>query len=133
MKKLFILVLTFVNVCYICSAQQGDVRNRTEKIQATYITNQLQLSPEESRKFWPVYKNYKEEIRTARLQKRDDELAFEETVLGIRKKYKPEFKKILNNDQRVNKVFVVDKNFKEILRRELQNRRKNNPPQSRRT
>jgi hypothetical protein len=128
MKKILVLLSVFVNICYICSAQQGVKRNRAESIQAAYFTNELKLSPDEANKFWPVYNNYKEEIRKARLEKRDDELAFEERVLGIRKKYRPEFSKVLNNDQRANKVFQADKNFREILRKELHDRRRDNQP-----
>ena len=131
MKKILLLLSFFINISYICLAQPAEQRNRAEKIQAAYITNELKLSPEEAQRFWPVYRNYKEEIRRARQEKREDELAFEEKVLDIRKKYKPEFKKVLVNDQRVNRVFIADKNFKEMLRKELQNRR-NNQPQKRR-
>jgi hypothetical protein len=136
MKKILLLVSVFVNICYICSAQPGIKHNRAEAIQVTYFTNELNLSPDEANKFWPIFNNYKEEIRRARIEKGDDELAFEVRVLGIRKKYKPEFKKVLNNDQRVNKVFLADKNFREILRKELQDRRRNNQsskPNGRRT
>jgi pyruvate/2-oxoacid:ferredoxin oxidoreductase beta subunit len=127
MKKVFILVLIFINIYYICSAQPGE-RNRAEQIQRGYLTNELKLTPDEAEKFWPVYRSYKEELKKARQEKRDDELAFEETALDIRKKYRPEFKKVLESDQRANRVFIADKHFKEILRRELQNRRRDNPP-----
>jgi hypothetical protein len=127
MKKIILLLSIFVNICYICSAQPGGKRNRAEAIQETYFTNELKLSPEEAQRFWPVFNSYKEEIRRARLEKRDDELAFEEKVLGIRKKYRPEFKKVLNNDQRANQVFLADRNFREILRKELQERRRDHP------
>jgi hypothetical protein len=127
MKKFIVFLFIFVNICYICSAQPGIKHNRAEAIQVNYFTNELKLSPDEATKFWPVFNSYKEELRRARIEKGDDELAFEERVLGIRKKYKPEFKKVLNNDQRVNGVFIADKNFREILRKELHDRRRNNP------
>jgi len=128
MKKYLLLLMIFVNICYICPAQQGVKRNRAEAIQQTYFSNQLKLSPDETQRFWPVFNNYKEEIRRARIEKRDDELAFEEKVLGIRKKYKTEFKAVLGDEQRVNKVFVAEKDFRELLRKELQNRRRDNQP-----
>lgn len=127
MKKYFLLLSIFVNIWYICSAQ-GIKRNRAEAIQQTYFVNQLKLSPEETQKFWPIFNSYKEEIRKSRLERKDDELAFEEKVLGIRKKYKPEFKAVLGSDQRVNQVFIAEKSFRELLRKELQNRRRDQPP-----
>jgi hypothetical protein len=128
MKKIPMLILIFINISYICLAQPGDRRDKAEAIQASYITTELKLSPEEAQKFWPIYRNYKEEIRRVRLENRDDEILFEERVLGIRKKYKPAFKSVLVDAQRVNRVYVVDKNFREMLRKELQNRRKNKQP-----
>ena len=128
MKKIPMLILIFINISYICLAQPGDRRNKAEAIQAYYITTELKLSPDEAQKFWPIYKNYKEEIRRTRLENRDDEILFEERVLGIRKKYKPAFKGVLEDDLRVNRVYVVDKNFREMLRKELLNRRKPEQP-----
>ena len=56
----------------------------------------------------------------------EDPLALEEEILNIRKKYKSDFKKVLESDERVNKMFVAEQTFKEILRRELMNRRMKN-------
>jgi hypothetical protein len=49
----------------------------------------------------------------------------EENVVNIRKKYKPEFKRVLSDEGRVNKIFTADKNFRDILRKELQSRKGN--------
>ena len=128
MKKIPMLILIFINISYICLAQPGDRRNKAEAIQASYITTELKLSPDEAQKFWPIYRNYKEEIRRTRLENRDDEILFEEKVLEVKRRYKPAFKRVLEDDQRVNRVYIVDKNFREMLRKELQNRRKPNQP-----
>ena len=126
MKKKFIVLLVFlINISYFCFAQpgQGGRGNKAETIAIAYLTKELALTSEESQKFWPVYNNYRSEIRRARKDKPEDEVEFEETVLNIRKKYKGEFKKVLGSDQRVNKLFVSEKNFKELLRKELMERR----------
>jgi len=124
MKKLLLFLLISLSVSYICAAQPG----RTEKMEAifvAYVTKQLNLSSEEAQRFWPVYNDYADEIKKVRQENRNDELAFEEKALNIRKKYKPEFKKVLNDEERVNKVFIIDRNFREVLRREMMNRQKN--------
>ena len=54
-----------------------------------------------------------------------DPIAKDEKILTIRKKYKEEFKKILNSEDRVNKLFLAERNFKDILRKELIDRRMN--------
>ncbi|MDB5192312.1 MAG: hypothetical protein JWQ96_1875 [Segetibacter sp.] len=127
MKNKFIILLVFlINISYFCFAQaeQGGRGNRAEAIQVAFLTRELALTSEESEKFWPVYNNYRAEIKKARKDKREDEVAFEETVVNIRKKYKSEFKKVLGSDQRVNQIFVSEKNFRELLRKELMERRK---------
>ena len=124
MKKIILFLAFLVGASYICAAQPP----RGEKIKAifvAFVTKEINLTADEAQKFWPVYNNYTVELKKAREENRQDELAFEEKALNIRKKYKPEFKKILNDDTRVNRVFVIDRNFREMLRREMQNRQKN--------
>ena len=126
MKKLVLFLAFVLGASYFCVAQPP----KGEKVQAIYVayaTKELNLTAEEAQKFWPVYNQYLEEMKKARQENKSDELAFEEKALSIRKKYKPEFKKVLNDDVRVNKVFVMEKNFREMLRKEIQNRAKNRP------
>jgi hypothetical protein len=128
-KKITLLLAIWINISYICLAQSGDGRvPKAEEIQKTYLTKELSLTPEESPKFFSTYNNYRNEIKATRKDKGDDELEFEESVLAVRKKYKPEFKSILGSDERVNKIFVAEKNFKEILRKELLKRNLNGLP-----
>jgi hypothetical protein len=125
-KKITLLLAIWINISYICLAQPVDGRSpRAEELQKTYLTKELSLTPEESPKFFSTYRNYRNEIRATRKDKGDDELEFEESVLAVRKKYKPEFKSILGSDDRVNRIFVAEKNFKEILRKELLKRNLN--------
>ena len=127
MKKKLILLLAFIiNLSYICLAQPDDNKtSKAEAVQIAYLTKQLDLTPEEAQNFWPVFNNYKQELINTRRTIRNDEIEFEEKVVGIRKKYKPEFKRVLGNEQRVNKLFQADKNFRDMLRKELMERRGN--------
>jgi hypothetical protein len=124
MKKIILFLSVFIGVGYICSAQphRGE---KVEAIKVAYITKELNLTSSEAEKFWPVYNEYFKELKKARDENKRDELAFEERALNIRKKYKDDFKRILVDDARVNKVFVIDRNFREMLRREMLNRQKN--------
>ena len=124
MKKFILFLTIFTGLGYTVTAQPA----RGEKIEAikvAYITKELNLSSDEAQKFWPVYNEYFKELKKVRDENRNDELAFEEKALNIRKKYKADFKKVLGDDTRVNKVFVIDRNFREMLRREMMNRQKN--------
>ena len=132
MKKNILLFFVFiVTFNFFCSAQQLDGRlKRAEGLMIAYMTKQLDLSPKEAETFWPVYRNYIGEIRSKKRENKkamqDDPLALEEEILNKRKKYKSDFKKVLESDERVNKMFVAEQTFKEILRRELMNRRMKN-------
>src|SRR6476469_10296781 len=126
MKKLF-LALSFLFLAnYICIAQADQEKrfNRIEALKIAYITRELNLTHDESQKFWPVYNAYFEEIKSARQSNTNDEIAFDEKVLGIRKKYKADFNKVLGNDQRTNKIFTIERSYQEMLRKELMNRQK---------
>lgn len=125
MKKIVLLTLFLLNISYFCYAQPEKIKNNIEAIQIAYLTRELSLSSEEAQKFWPVYNEYREELLNVRKEARNDEVLFEEKVLNIRKKYKADFKKVLGTDQRVNQVFVAEKSFRDLLRKELMNRRGN--------
>jgi len=123
MKKIILVLLIVCGLTANSFAQKGE---KMQAIKVAYITREVNLTEDEAQKFWPVYNKYFEELKTARDQNKADELAFEEKSLAIRKRYKADFKKILVDDARVNTVFVVDRNFMEMLKNRLQDRKKNN-------
>lgn len=127
MKKIFTLLLFLCFHNYFCSAQSNGYdssgNNRIEVVKMGYMTRELNLTPEEAQSFWPVYNNYVSEIKQARNQYPDDEVAFEKKVVEIKERYKGNFKQVLGgNNQRVNKVYTTDKQFNNALRSVLKNR-----------
>jgi len=87
-------------------------------------------SPEEAQRFWPIYNKYTEEIKAIRQAQKqnngttDTELAMEEKILAVRKKYNGEFSKALSAEK-VNTFFRSEKDFGALIQRELQERRMN--------
>jgi len=124
-KKSTLILVLFLNIIYICYSQDANNPNpqKAESVHAAYVTKELALTADEAKSFWPLYNNYRDEIRSVRRDKETDQIALEEKVLNIRKKYKDDFKKVLGTDDRVNKLFLTEKNFREILRKELIQRR----------
>ncbi len=125
MKKVYSLILLFLSLTTMSMAQQNDSLPNAATIQGlkmAFITRQIGLTTDESQKFWPVYFNYMGDLRKARQDNKNDILGMEEDVLVVRKKYKTEFKKVLVADDRVNKVLTVDRDFNEVLRKELKQR-----------
>ena len=125
MKKILLLTLFLLNINYFCYSQVQNRKNNIEAIQIAYLTSELSLSPDEAQKFWPIYNEYRDELLAVRKEVRDDEIMYEEKVVNIRKKYKTDFKKVLETDIRVNQVFLAEKSFRELLRKELIKRRGN--------
>src|SRR6185437_8323510 len=110
-KYLLVLTLIFGSFSFVF-AQNGQ---RAEKIQAlkiAFITQKLQLTSTEAEKFWPVYNQYENEIKSLRSNNQNgDVLENEEKLLNIRKKYKPSFEKIIG-PEKVNQLFAAEKEFR---------------------
>lgn len=130
MKKLqFFLVLLLIS-CFAFSQVQkpGNPEVRAaelKKIQAmevAFITKELNLSPDEAQKFWPVFNQYRNELRSVATEnKQNDHLERQQKMLDLRKKYREDFSKVMNQE-RANKVFGAEDEFKSLVRREFQKR-----------
>ena len=94
---------------------------RVEALKVAYISQQLNLSPEEGREFWPLYNQYENELHSAQSDRSVDELSKEESVLNIRKKYQDQFTHILGRS-RTNHFYQSEKDFNRILLNRLNNR-----------
>ena len=127
MKKIYALLLFLFFHSYFCQSQPpGEDDNRVEVVKMAYMSRELNLTPQEAQNFWPVYNNYVNEIKQARAQNPNDEVAFEKKVVQIKERYQGNFKKVLgNNNQRANKVYTTDKQFTNVLRNEQKNRQQN--------
>ena len=128
MKKVY-MVLSFICMGIIANAQDAapDVSEKKQQdiqaLKAAFITKELDLTPDEAQKFWPVYNQYEKEITTVvKDNTNDDALDREEKVLNIRKKYKGQFSKVLGNQQRMNRLFNAEGKFRKVLIRALQQR-----------
>ena len=122
MKKILFIAIFTITISLQVDAQPPRKGERIEALKIAYITQALKLTPEEAQNFWPVYNTYTQEIKTARLNIKEDELKFQEDVLNIKKKYKADFKRVLKDDFRVNQVYKVEGDFRIELQKELKKR-----------
>ncbi|MCB0397959.1 MAG: hypothetical protein KDD36_15015 [Flavobacteriales bacterium] len=116
---------------------------RFERIEAKkigFLTSRLELTPEEAQKFWPIYNQYEAEMK-AIYEKRisahnqpkdnfdsmtdkeveklvDDEIALNQEMLDVKKKYHSQFKSILPI-KKVAKLYHSEDMFKRMLLREI--------------
>lgn len=142
MKKLLnylllsILFSTFVHGLW---AQGGEVKERIEAAKVGLITQQLNLTAEQSKQFWVVYNKYTEEIEALRKQQRElqrgfhnksDEqlrkdldkiLEIREKEVALERKYQQEFLKVINVRQLAS-LYRAEKMFKAMLLQRISKR-----------
>ncbi|MFM7218340.1 MAG: hypothetical protein ACKO1U_10005 [Bacteroidota bacterium] len=117
----------------------GNKKERIEAMKVGFLTDQLQLTPDEAKVFWPVYEQYQDEQEKLRKDRRsniknarenidemsdadiekvvDSEISFRQSELDLIKKYNPQFKKVLPI-RKVAKLYRAEEEFKlELLRR----------------
>ena len=128
MKK-FLLIATILLGGFFAKAQDvqpGDETQRQEKIQAlyaAYITQQLQLTPDEAQKFWPVHAQFTAELKSVKPDM--PELEKQQAILNIKKKYQDNFNHILGPN-RCERFFRMDGEFKKKLLERIRNKQNNN-------
>ena len=104
-----------------------------ETAKLAYISKELQLTPAEAQKFFPLYNEYKDEIRKIIYEKRGDgsslrnrsgnELEFDSNILACKKKYRKLFSTAIP-PSKASRFFEVESEFREKLFKELENRSK---------
>ena len=99
-------------------------RERLESFRIQFITKKLDLTPAEAEKFWPVYNEQKEASRNLMETKKEDEIAFQEAMLVIRKKFKKDLMPILKTEERVNLALKVDRELLNKMRNEMMRRKR---------
>jgi hypothetical protein len=124
--KRFILYLSIFFCSVSITNAQANPNNRQDKIQAlyiAYITQQLNLSPDEAAKFWPIHAQYDAEIKA--LSPNMNELDRQQATLNIKKKYQDSFTRIIG-PERTNNFFKTDIEFRAKMIERLRKMRENN-------
>ncbi len=110
------------------------------------ITNRLNLTPEQSASFWPVYNEFSEKKRALNRQQRriihekreagtKDETALnnlteiqeiKQKQLDLEKEYQEKFLKVISASQ-ITELYKAEANFNEMLLQRLRQNRNNGP------
>lgn len=128
-------ILTFFILFLVLGSSIAQTQeSRFQQIEAAkvaYITKQLQLSPAEAQKFFPIYNQYRNEIRQISHEKRGkntnfkrgqvNELEFDSQILACKKKYRERFATVIPA-AKASRFFEVEREFRETLFKELENR-----------
>ena len=136
MKTLIYSIILSLFLSASASGQPG--RPQIESVRAAFITQKLDLTPEESQKFWPVYNTYQQEFQQLVLKRNqhrkalkqslgvpDDELKTESEILELRKRYRVEFAKVLPR-QKAALVYPAEREFMHQLMEQYKSRKQKN-------
>lgn len=124
-----LIMILFFSCGTMLYAQEKPDNKEQEKIQAleiAFISRKLNLNENEAQRFWPVYNEYKRDVRQVMLTQRNnpkrDVLDNEQMLIDVRKKYKERFSGVVGQP-RMNKFFEAEREFRGVLLNQL----KNNP------
>jgi hypothetical protein len=129
MKKIF--TLFFFAALFQGAFAQEDTQPNEKKLQeiealkVAFISKELDLTPDEAQKFWPLYNQYSKEMRVA-VKDDQDVLDRDEKVLNLRKRYKDQFVKVLG-DNRVNRMYGAEGRFRQLLIKSIRKQRQQQP------
>ncbi len=121
---------------------QGRMQERIEAYKIAFFTEKLQLTPEESKNFWPVYNQFENErealknrynLEGRRIELMSDRevedfvmkhIEMEEQMVKLRRDYIQRFKEVLPI-RKVAMLQRIDNEFKRALLEEIRQRREN--------
>lgn len=125
------------------SAQPSDKEmERLHSLKIAFLTDKLDLKPEQAQKFWPVHNEYEKQLREYQIERRElllsirkgklsDEqieenivksFEIEEKSLKLKKEYHKKFSEILNVHQ-LAELYVAEQEFQRRVIKELHKRK----------
>jgi hypothetical protein len=116
-------------------ARQTGPENRVLNVKERFIRKQLQLPPDQSQKFFPLYHEYQMELFNMQRLKRQNntspqpdvnkDIFYEQQILNIKQRFNDAFLKILP-PEKVGELYKAEREFNDELVRSLSER--NQPP-----
>jgi len=124
--KILSLLISFIFVVGLAKAQQigpppmDPQVQRAQNIEAlkvAFISRELNLTPYEAERFWPLYNQYSNELQIA-FRYNANVIDRDERVLNIRKHYNALFIRIIG-PERTNNMFDAEARFRQLLIRAM--------------
>jgi len=141
MKKILSLAVFLLVLTISVDAQRGaKFQKNVESMQIAFLTTELDLTPEESQKFWPIYNEYQREQKALKKKYKfsrnpealsDEEadkmilasLDMEEKGVELKRKYYSKMRSVLPV-QKIAMLKKAEREFKQKIIKQLE-RRKN--------
>lgn len=113
MKNILLtLGFTFAFIFSAFSQQNPDREDKIQALYIAYISQQLNLTQDEAKQFWPVHTQYDAELKA--ISRTQNELDIQQASLNIKKKYQDKFVKILGAE-RTNNFYKTDAEFRKRM------------------
>jgi hypothetical protein len=145
MKKLFLLTSTMFLISMMSFAQKlegrgGERMKRLESYKIAFISDKLALTPEESEKFWPIYRQFQDQRKTVVKNSKPAKLLVdmtdaeadsfiavqldkEEKILQLKKEYVKKLKGVIPS-KKIAKLQKLEAEFKKEVLKRMKERRK---------
>jgi hypothetical protein len=129
MKKIFTLMmliaLTLTGDVYAQDQLDPKEQEKIQSLEIAFISRKLNLTTEEAQRFWPIYNEYKRDVRQVMIAQKNnsnrDVVDDEQKIIDVRKKYKDRFVGVIGQP-RMNKFFQAEREFRGVLLNQLKNR-----------
>ena len=136
MRRILMTLAAFAQDDELPQPQDQKVRDKIEAARIAYITDQLELTPAEAEKFWPIYREFAEKRREIRQQLRqtrkanpnqsDEELVNQQfkakqQELDLEKDYSGRLIKVISA-QKLRSLPQAEKNFRQMILDQIQRR-----------
>ena len=130
MKRINKIITTLILLGLVTATafSQGPGKEKSDKIESlriAFISERLNLTPDEAQKFWPVYNQYHDDIKALRNNfgmgpgkpqlTAEQSLDFEQKKLDLKKKYKAQFESVLGKEK-VNTLYNIEEEFRQKLK-----------------
>ena len=126
MKKYLLILTLLLGSFSMAFAQENQSsedlarQNRIKALYVAYVSKQLEFTPEEAQKFWPVHTQFENDL--VGVKKELPELDKQQARLDIKKRYQDNFNKIIGTN-RCERFFRMDGEFKRKLLERIRKQR----------
>lgn len=134
--KRFVLLIAIIGFGISLNAQNG--KNKLEAQRVAFITQRLNLTPEEAQQFWPIFNQYTEKLQQIRSSTKADkpldeisdadaekmilsEFDRESRELDLKKDLHQKLKKVISI-KKIAKLYKAERDFKGMLLERIQQR-----------
>lgn len=151
MRTLAIIAILGITIPTLAQerGRSPEQREQLEALKIAFITEELNLSPDEAQTFWPVYNEMENQLKEIRRSKRENQknartnfdvmtdseieksmesgLALSQQELDVKRDYASKFKKVLPI-RKVAKLYASEERFKQRLLKRFKEKRKDGKP-----